>query len=187
MSPQQLGPLIHASVNLTKDSVDDHLRSVACMPAYFARYGLREPSTQLNTVYSFAAGDPSLTVWEHMGRDPARMKKVMASMAAMATLMPTVGSYDFGWVVEVGKEEPGRTLVMDVGGGRGHALAAIADATPGLDLERCVVGDLAPVVDEARGLARGALQKAKFVAMDFHNKQPVKGTHPSYTYPYIPR
>ena len=56
------------------------------MPAYFARYGLREPSTQLNTVYSFAAGYPSLTVWEHMGRDPARMRKVMASMAAMATL-----------------------------------------------------------------------------------------------------
>lgn len=145
------------------------------MPAYFAQYGLREPSTQLNTIYSFAAGDPSLTFWEHMSCEPARMQKFMASMTAMATLMPTVGSYDFAWVVEAGKAEPERTLVVDVGGGKGHALVAISEATPALDLERCVVGDLAPVVEEARGLAKGKLQNAQFVAMDFHNEQPVKG------------
>ena len=156
-----------------------HVPSVGAMPEYFSRYGLREPSGQLNTINAFAAGDPSLTVWEHTNRDPVRMHNFMISMAAMATRMPTIGTYDFGWVVEAGsKGDATRKLVVDVGGGKGHALEAIGKATPGLSMDRCVVEDLPAVVEEAEKLAEGELAKAKFVGMDFRTEQPVKGMFP---------
>lgn len=153
------------------------MRAVSSMPEYFSRHGLREPSGQVNTIYSYAAGDPAATVWEIMNRDPARMQNFMVAMAAGGALLSTAGVYDFGWVDEEGKDDPERTLIVDVGGGKGHALEAILEATPGLDPSRCVVEDLEAVVDEARETADGALEKARFVAMDFHSEQPVKGTH----------
>lgn len=146
------------------------------MPAYFSEYGRREPTGQLDTIYAFALGDPSLTVWEHMNRDEERMKNFMVSMSAMTARMHGIEAYDFGWVVESGKgTDPDRALVVDVGGGKGHALEGIWKATPGLDMERCVVEDIAVVLEEARNVAQGELAKARFVSMDFHTEQPVRG------------
>ena len=167
-----------STFNLPGSSSDDHLRAVSSMPAYFSHYGLREPSGQTNPIYSFAAGEPTATVWELMNRDPAKMQNFMVAMEAGGHILSTAGVYDFGWVVEEGKGDPERTLVVDVGGGKGHALEWILEATPGLDLGRCVVEDLKAVVDEARESAEGELKKSNFVAMDFHSEQPVKGTHP---------
>lgn len=115
----------------------------------------------------------------------------MVAMASMASKTPTVGSYDFRWVVEQGgsssssassggasgshDRQQQRPLVVDVGGGKGHALQAIHDATPGLDMSRCVVQDLPVVVHEAQRLATGPLAAARFAAVDFHEEQPVKG------------
>lgn len=153
------------------------MRAVSSMPEYFSRHGLREPSGQVNTIYSYSAGDPSATVWEIMNRDPARMQTFMVAMAAGGALFSTAGVYDFGWVAEEGKDNPERIQIVDVGGGKGHALEGMLEATPGLDASRCVVEDLEAVVDEARETAAGPMKEARFVAMDFHSEQPVKGSH----------
>lgn len=153
----------------------DHLLGFAHMKSYFAEYGRREPSGQRHTMMAYTMGDPSLTVWEHMNRDPARMKDFMSAMSAVATPMGGLEAYDFSWVVDAGEREPDRTLVVDVGGGRGHSLEAILKATPGLDMSRCVVQDLPLVIDEARELVIGERTKARFVGMDFHAEKPVEG------------
>lgn len=145
------------------------------MPAYFEHYGLKEPTGKHHTVHAFAAGDPELTVWEHMSRDPEKKKNMMAAMTAIVTRMPMTGSYDFSWVVAKGEASPDRVLVVDVGGGNGHALQAIGEVTPGLKLDKCAVEDLGPVVDEARATAKGELAKAKYVPVDFHSGQPIQG------------
>ncbi|PNY29510.1 Demethylsterigmatocystin 6-O-methyltransferase [Tolypocladium capitatum] len=153
---------------------DDHLRTLHAMPAYFTEHGLKEPTGRYKTVYAFAAGDPDLTIWEHMNRFPERKANFMASMAAMTGRIPTTGSYDFSWILDEMSDAGDRALVVDVGGGSGHALQAIAKATPGLPMNRCVVEDLEAVVEEVKATATGDVKEAQFVAMDFHSKQPVK-------------
>ena len=148
------------------------------MPAYFKHYGRRDPSGQHHTIYSFAAGDPPATIWEIMNRNSELMEKFMATMSAMAGYMgDAAAAYDLSWVVTAAKDaDPSRALVVDIGGGRGHSLEAICKATPGLDISRCVVQDLPKVLEEAKSLAGGReLAKARFVSMDFHAEQPVRG------------
>lgn len=152
----------------------DHLLSLAHMKSYFAQYGRREPSGMRDTILAYALGEPSLTVWELMNRNEARVKEFMRAMSAITTSVGGLQGYDFSWVLTGGESEPDRSLIVDVGGGRGHSLEAILESTPGLDLLRCVVQDLPIVIDEATKLAEGELKEARFIAMDFHTNQPVK-------------
>ncbi|UNI21335.1 hypothetical protein JDV02_007334 [Purpureocillium takamizusanense] len=154
---------------------DDHLKTLHSAPAYFDKYGRKEPTGRYDTMHAFAAGDPKLTVWEHTNRDPQKKSYFMTAMMAIASRMPMIGFYDFAWVLDKMHEAPDRVLVVDVGGGKGHALQAIHKATPGLPMARCVVEDLQAVVDEAKKTATGELADAQYVAMDFHSEQPVKG------------
>lgn len=145
------------------------------MPAYFVHYSRKEPTGRYDTIHAYAEGDPKLTVWEHTNKDPVKKAYFMTAMVAMASRMPMTGSYDYSWVLEKGEEAPSRVLVVDVGGGKGHALAAIGKVTPGLLLSRCVVEDLQEVVDEAKASAKDELAEAQYIAMDFHSEQPVTG------------
>lgn len=141
--------------------------------SYFQKYGAKEPSGRFGTVFAYSNGDPDITVWEHMNRNPDRMRNFMVSMVAMGKRMTVTGSYDFTWLLN--PKHGDSTLVVDIGGGRGHALEAILLATPELAMDRCVVQDLDPVVQEAKKLAEGPLIQAQFVASDFHQEQPTKG------------
>ncbi|POR37888.1 Demethylsterigmatocystin 6-O-methyltransferase, partial [Tolypocladium paradoxum] len=160
---------------IVKMAFDDQLRTLHAMPAYFNEYGLKEPTGRYKTIFAFAAGDPDLTVWEHPNRSPERKANFMASMAAMGSRMPMTGSYDFSWILDKMSDAGDRALVVDVGGGSGHALQAIVKATPGLPMNRCVVEDLEAVVEEAKATATGEVKQAQFVAMGFHSQQPVTG------------
>lgn len=160
---------------MTLHRFDSQLRSLAKLPEYFDTFGLHEPIGKYNTPIAFSQGDASITVWEHVNRSPEKMNTFMKSMVAMSSKTVTIGTYDFSWVNSKASESPDRPLIVDVGGGKGHALQKIADATPGLPMERCVVEDLAPVLDEAKAQASGSLKQAQFVALDFHSEQPVKG------------
>jgi hypothetical protein len=145
------------------------------MRDYFVEYGRKEPTGRYHTINAYAQGDPELTVWDHVNKDPKKKEAMMTAMMAMAKRMPMAGSYDYSWVLDKAKETPERVLIVDVGGGRGHALEAIAEVTPGLPLERCVVGDLEAVANEAKSAATGDLAKAQFLAIDFHAAPPVTG------------
>lgn len=147
------------------------------MPRYFDEYGRKEPAGKYHTITAFSDGDPTLTVWEHMNRDPERKTRFMTSMAAAASRMPMTGSYDYSWVIGKADGDPKRALVVDVGGGQGHALQAILNVTPGLPASRCVVEDLDVIVEEAKATATGQLKEVQYVGMDFHTEQPVKGKH----------
>ncbi|VUC30245.1 unnamed protein product [Clonostachys rosea] len=159
--------------NLIRMGYDDHLQSCSRILSFFRKYGAQEPQGRLGTVFAFACGDPNLTVWEHMNRSPERMKNFMVSMVAMSQKLSITGSYDFSWVLDPKYKE--RTLIVDVGGGKGHALQAIHDITPGLPMDRCVVQDLDVVVAESQKVAEGPLSQAQFNASDFHQAQPTNG------------
>lgn len=83
--------------------------------------------------------------------------------------------HDYSWVAAKGREAPERDLISDVGGNKGHVLMAIVTNHPDLDLGRCVLEDAPEVLEAAKTAGDEALQKAKFVPVDFHVEQPVKG------------
>ncbi|OAQ67954.2 O-methyltransferase [Pochonia chlamydosporia 170] len=160
---------------MNRNRYDTQLKSMAKLASYFDTFGLHEPIGKYNTPVAFASGDASLTIWEHVNSNPEEKKNFMLAMVAMANKHITIGNYDFSWAVAKAAENPDRPLVVDVGGGQGHALQEIVDANPGLAMERCVLEDLAPVLEQAKANAKGSIQRARFVALDFHSEQPVKG------------
>lgn len=146
------------------------------MPAYFDEHGLAEPTGRHGTIFAFAAGSPDSTVWEVMNREPARMRAFMLGMGALTEEYPIVGSYDFAWAAAAaGRDGDDRAVLVDVGGGKGHAIKAIRAQTPGLEVGRCVLEDLPAVIEGARGMDDPELRGVRMVGMDFHAEQPVKG------------
>ncbi|KAK3938737.1 O-methyltransferase-domain-containing protein [Diplogelasinospora grovesii] len=154
---------------------DDHLPSFAAMPEYFDKFGLKEPTSRHETIYAYSMDQLGSTVWEIMNKHEDRMRNFMLAMDATDQNYPHLGSYDLSWVVSKASESEGRMLLVDVGGGKGQAIRGVLKATPGLPSHRCVLEDLPEVVEAAKKMADPALSDIKFMGMDFHGKQPVRG------------
>lgn len=117
-----------------------------------------------------------MTVWEHLQTDPKKVANFMKTMAIMGARISTVGKYKFDWVLAEAEKAPERTVLVDVGGGNGHAIKAIAKAMPGLPVERCVLEDTEVVLEESKaGFEDSEIGRPEFIATDFHKEQPVRG------------
>lgn len=154
---------------------DDILPALCAMPAYFDQFGLVEPTGRLNTVSAFAFGQLGQSVWDILSNQPDRLHNMMQAMAAAEERFPSLGSYDLSWAVAASEKNSERAVLVDVGGGKGQAVKAILQATPGLPAHRCIVEDLPKVVEAAKLSAALELAGVQFIGMDFHAEQPVKG------------
>jgi hypothetical protein len=153
---------------------DESLPALCAMPAYFDRFGLKEPTGRLDTISAFACGQLGRSVWDILTDHPDRMNNMMLAMSAMEQRFPSLGSYDLGWAVAASKNSKDRAVLVDVGGGKGQAVKAILQATPGLPAHRCVVEDLPDIVEAAKSSVGPEMANVRFVGMDFHAEQPVK-------------
>ncbi|KAK4246441.1 S-adenosyl-L-methionine-dependent methyltransferase [Corynascus novoguineensis] len=162
---------------MLQQGFDSHLASWVAMPKYFDRFGLTaEPTDRLQTVLAFAEGRLGATVWDIQHADEERLRVFMMAMGVIEEQMPPLGAYDIGWVAKETARQPAddqRPLLVDVGGGRGHALKGILKLTPDLPANRCVLEDLPEVVEAARREVP-ELVDVQMIAMDFHKEQPVK-------------
>ena len=145
------------------------------MPQYFREHGRKEPTARRGTISTCAQGEPNATVWELAMRDPAQMQVFMQAMQLIEAGYPFSGTYNLDWVVAKASADPSRKLVVDVGGSAGHALKGLVKETAGLDINRCVLQDLPPVIERVKQTADEGLTGAELMAMDFHTEQPVKG------------
>lgn len=149
------------------------------MPAYFEKYGRKEPQTLNHVPGTFAYGTPEYGWYEMLQHDPARMQRFLRAMGPIEEKMPIAGIYDFGWLVEraaaTAEVEKDRPVLVDVGAGRGQAIRAIHRENPGLPLERCVLQDRAEVVAAVRELDDEDMRLVQKQVIDFHKEQPVKG------------
>ena len=86
-------------------------------------------------------------IWSHLAEHPdeARLFNEAMTGKAQADVASVLSSYDFSRF----------RSVADIGGGRGHLLAAVLDATPGL---RGVLFDLPRVIEAVKGLASDRLE-----------------------------
>ncbi|GKT51203.1 methyltransferase fsa4 [Colletotrichum spaethianum] len=156
---------------------DNGLVPYVHMPAYFEKYGRKEPQTLNHVPGTYAYGVPEYSFYEMLQHDPPRMQKFLRAMGPIEEKMPISGIYDFGWVINYAKEYPSsdRPLFVDVGAGRGQSIKAIHREFPGLPLERCVLQDRLEVVEAVKKLDDEDMRLVQKQVIDFHKEQPVKG------------
>ena len=94
----------------------------------------------------FAYGHPEMSYFKLMASNPARVRRFFQSMEKSEKYFPSARIYDFGWLVEKVQAEPERVVLVDVGGGKGHSLAATLENYPSLPRHRCVLEDREKVI-----------------------------------------
>jgi O-methyltransferase domain len=145
-------------------------------PYYFEKYGLKEPRTGNYVPSTFAWGCEDKDFWEMMNMYPKRLKYFNQSMATLDEVLPVTGMYDFSWIGEKAKSgDQSRTLIVDVGSGKGQALKRIMESCSDIPASRLVMQDRPIVIEEAENSKDAMLMDVKKMPHDFFKEQPVKG------------
>lgn len=154
-----------------KSSVDEHMAVSANFHEYFHQNGNKIPPSAHDNPYTFHFQTGGVPIFEWMARFPARIASFNMAMTTAST-QGTASITLFPWrkaiTTPTTAEAP---LVVDVGGGRGHAAQVIREQLDGVP-GRVIVQDLAGTIDGARN-EHPDVEK---MAHNFFDLQPVKGT-----------
>ncbi|KAG8163401.1 hypothetical protein KVR01_006698 [Diaporthe batatas] len=155
-------------------AVDEHMAVSANFHEYFQQNGYKVPTSPNDNPYTFHFKTGGLPIFEWMQKFPARIESFNMAM--------TTGSKQgdasialFPWREAVKRSSSNSTtaetpLVIDVGGGRGHAAHLIRqelDGVPG----RVIVQDLPGTIEQARD----EYPDVEKLTHNFFEPQPVKG------------
>ncbi|OLN96799.1 hypothetical protein CCHL11_02287, partial [Colletotrichum chlorophyti] len=133
--------------------------------------GLKLPASRLHTPYAFARGQPEKEIWLIQDVNPEKLKRTMKGIEMAQQLIPLAGIYDFTWVKLKVAEQQDRPILIDVGGGKGHAVKAILEENPFLPSDHIVLQDREEVIDQVAKLNEPELRGVQLHADDFHNVQ----------------
>ncbi|KAI2463278.1 S-adenosyl-L-methionine-dependent methyltransferase [Annulohypoxylon bovei var. microspora] len=132
---------------------DDFQTVFTKLPGFFDKYGPNLPVGKTNVPMTFASGaDGKLDPWGVLAQQGTEhIEQFGLAMQGMTEyLWPYTGAYDFTWVGEYAATNPGRTLIIDVGGSFGHALRANLVKFPDIPPSRCAVEDLEEMIPSIR-------------------------------------
>lgn len=148
------------------------------LPCYFDTYGKKEPVGPGHVPVTVLTGEAELGYFESVAKDEERMRGFTRAMGVASGRVPVTGVYPLGKMLDgVEEEDDGRVMWVDVGGGGGHVLRRFREGCAGLRDRRCVVVDLAGVVDQGRMEAKGdeLMMAVEWVEGDFMREMTVKG------------
>ena len=149
-------------------------------PAYFQKFGLKEPREGNYVPSTFAWGCEDKTFWEMINGYPKRLKAFNQSMATLDEVLPVTGMYDFSWISAHAKTgDTSRPLIVDVCSGKVQALKRIMESCQELTASRLVMQDRPVVIDEVEKSKDPMLLDVKKMPHDFFAAQPVQGRKPS--------
>ncbi|PKX89313.1 S-adenosyl-L-methionine-dependent methyltransferase [Aspergillus novofumigatus IBT 16806] len=146
-------------------------------PQFFRSNGFTEP-TQANRVpIGLAFGHPEKTSYEVLETMTHKSDMLNRAMAKATEGLPITGMYDFSWVGSAiqSKNLQHRTVIVDVGGGKGQALKAILKENPQVPPSQCVLMDREQVIVEAKQEDDVLLRPVKKVVGNFLCEQPIRG------------
>ena len=155
---------------------DCFMLSAVKWPQYFEEHGMQEPQRSNRSPFGLGSGYPDKSLYDVFDLMPERAMAFNATMAFGLGEMPMLGMYDFSWIGEYAKrpEAVGRTLFVDIGGGKGQALRAILEETRTIPPAQCVLEDQEKVIKEAEE-DTGTPATVKKIPISFFKEQPVKG------------
>jgi hypothetical protein len=120
------------------------------------------------TYYNHTEGK---TIFETLSRQPENLAVFGRVLKAAASFRPFTGIYPWQRLADA---DAARPLFVDIGGGTGHAIAAILAAQPELPASGFVLQELPEVIASAKG--SGLLpESVQYQAHDFLTPNPVKG------------
>ena len=135
---------------------------------YIEEKGYGEPDEQRHSPYTWKSKQEGKTVWEVMAQHPERLSAFQSGLSHLSNTTRLTGFYDFS---KLGVEGD-RPILVDIGGGTGHAILRILQAHPELPPSRFVLQELREPVEQAKSVLP---EEVNVMEHDFFSLQPIKG------------
>ncbi|RYP17995.1 hypothetical protein DL765_004214 [Monosporascus sp. GIB2] len=145
---------------------------------YLKTHSAQESQDATKVPYVWAQGKEGLTYYEAIEADPAASDAWHKGMMLIESTQPITGMFPFAAMRDAVQAEPHRAFVVDVGGGRGNALAAIMRECGGSSYgARMILQDLSEVLEGQDPVRVDGVQN---MPHDFFDVQPVQQAHIYY-------
>ncbi|KAF2158703.1 hypothetical protein M409DRAFT_38132 [Zasmidium cellare ATCC 36951] len=177
-------PGLNAGISQVYHGVMGPRSTMAQMITYAKERGWKAPDTALDGPYQRAHEIKGMSTFEHWVKcDPEQMSRLNASMQGMqANFTHWMEWFPKEALFGSGERTP-ETFLVDVGGGYGHDISALAATYPDEPI-RMVLQDLPGVLEEGEERRKQAGQvldsRIQRQPHDFFSEQPVKGAEVYY-------
>jgi hypothetical protein len=162
--------LVSETLSMFSEIYDMAGEAAYALPAFLAKTNYENPEDYNNSAFHLGA-HTDLGFWEYLEADEKKLQAFNNGMRSQATVKDFDSSYPFEAELNaspLGKED---VVLVDVGGGRGHALARIKQRLPDLK-GKLVLQDQAAVIKDA--VAGGLSSEIEAESASFFEPNPVK-------------
>ncbi|KAF2691147.1 S-adenosyl-L-methionine-dependent methyltransferase [Lentithecium fluviatile CBS 122367] len=162
--------LVPETLSMFSEIYDMAGKAAYALPEFLAKTNYKNPEDYNNSAFHLGA-HTELGFWEYLEADEEKLQAFNNGMRSQATVKDFDSSYPFEAELNdspVGQED---VVLVDVGGGRGHALERIKQRFPNLK-GKLVLQDQAAVIKDA--IAGGLSAEIEAQAASFFEPNPVK-------------
>jgi hypothetical protein len=162
--------LVPETLSMFSEIYDMAGKAAYALPEFLAKTNYKNPEDYNNSAFHLGA-HTELGFWEYLEADEKKLQAFNNGMRSQATVKDFDSSYPFESELNsspVGQDE---AVLVDVGGGRGHALERIKERFPNLK-GKLVLQDQAAVIKDA--VAGGLSPEIEAQAASFFEPNPVK-------------
>ena len=162
--------LVPETLSMFKEIYDLVGKGAYALPEFLQKTGWKNPEDYNNSAFHLGA-HTELGLWEYLEADPEKLQAFNNGMRSQATVKAFDSSYPFEAELNREAVKEGDIVLVDVGGGRGHALERVKQRFPGLK-GRLVLQDQKSVVQDA--ITGGLSSEIEPQAASFFEQNPVK-------------
>ncbi|MCJ1251523.1 hypothetical protein MMC30_008758 [Trapelia coarctata] len=164
------GFILLESRNMFKEIYDLISKGAYALPEFLAKTGWQNPEDYNNSAFHLGQ-HTDLGFWEFLESNEEHMKNFNVGMRSQATVQEFENPYPFDKELNKGPVGEDEVVLVDVGGGRGHALERIKERYPGLK-GRLILQDLEMTIKDA--VAGGLAPGTEAQAANFFEPNPAK-------------
>lgn len=141
------GFLTPESLSMFKEIYDLACKGAYALPEFLQKTGWKNPEDYHNSAFHLGA-NTNLGFWEYLEADPEKLQAFNNGMRSQATVKAFDSSYPFEAELNRAPVKEQEVVLVDVGGGRGHALERVKQRFPTLK-GRLVLQDQKAVIEDA--------------------------------------
>ncbi|KAF2133644.1 S-adenosyl-L-methionine-dependent methyltransferase, partial [Dothidotthia symphoricarpi CBS 119687] len=162
--------LVPETLSMFSEIYDMAGKAAHALPDFLAATGYKNPEDYNNSAFHLGA-HTELGFWEYLEADDAKLQAFNNGMRSQATVKDFDSSYPFEAELNRSKLAEGDVVLVDVGGGRGHALERIKQRFPEMQ-GQFVLQDQEAVIKDA--VSGGLSSEIIAQVASFFEPNPVK-------------